>query len=440
MSWRKVKLGDVLEQIKIPVEIENSKEYKLVTVSNTGSIKLREIVKGYEIKANKAFLVKGGKFMYSRLSIHNGAFGLIPNELDGALVTSEMPLFEFKVNISPKFLIYSLQLPTFEFQLEQLTKGVGRTRVKEASFLNLLLDLPSIKEQEKIINRIGIIERQITEISIEFATQKDILKQLRQSFLREAMQGKLLKQDKKEGNAIDLLKKINAEKLKAGKKEKGLPPIKKEEIPFDIPDNWAWCRLAEIVNLITSGSRDWAKYYSSEGAIFLRMGNLSKDSFNLRLKNVQKVQPPKSSEGNRTKLQENDILISVTGEVGNMGLIPKGFGEAYINQHTALVRLNTLIETKFISYSFLSKFLKQQFDSPQRGMKNSFRLSDIENLLIPLPPLAEQKRIVKKLEEVMKLCEELKTTITDNQNYTDQLLQVALKDALQPKELETLTT
>jgi type I restriction enzyme S subunit len=62
----------------------------------------------------------------------------------------------------------------------------------------------------------------------------------------------------------------------------------------------------------------------------------------------------------------------------------------------------------------------------------------MSNLLIPLPPLSEQKRIVKKLEEVMNLCEELKTTITDNQNYTDQLLQVALKDALQMKEVEAV--
>ena len=79
------------------------------------------------------------------------------------------------------------------------------------------------------------------------------------------------------------------------------------------------------------------------------MGNLSKDSFNLRLDSIQLVTPPKDSEGKRTSLQKNDILISVTGEVGMLGLIPNGFGESYINQHTALVRLNNKLEVYYFA-------------------------------------------------------------------------------------------
>jgi len=103
------------------------------------------------------------------------------------------------------------------------------------------------------------------------------------------------------------------------------------------------------------------------------------------LDKIRYVTPPKNQERNRTRLIENDILVSITAEVGNLGLIPANFGEAYINQHTALVRLNNLIATHFICYLFLSKELKDQLNVPRCGMKNSFRLSDIENLLFALP-------------------------------------------------------
>lgn len=276
------------------------------------------------------------------------------------------------------------------------------------------------------------------QITTELSHQLELVRQLRQAFLREAMQGKLVLQDTTDEPAAVLLEKIKAEKEKLIaekkiKKDKPLPEIKPEEIPFEIPNNWTWCRLGNITDLITSGSRDWAKYYSSKGAIFVRMGNLSKDSFNLRLNKIQYVNPPKNTEGNRTRLEQNDILVSITGEVGNLGLIPENFGEAYINQHTALARLNKNIFQKYIAFSFLSNFLQEQFNAPQRGLKNSFRLSDIDFLIVSLPPLAEQKRIVEKLEKLMKFCDELEANIRESKSNAESLLQVALKEALEPK-------
>ena len=111
-----------------------------------------------------------------------------------------------------------------------------------------------------------------------------------------------------------------------------------DEIPFEIPESWAWTRIGSITELITSGSRDWAKYYAETGALFLRMGNLSKNSFTLRLNNLQRVQLPQKAEGTRTALQAGDLLFSITGEVGMLGLIPDKFETAYVNQHIAVLR------------------------------------------------------------------------------------------------------
>ena len=123
-----------------------------------------------------------------------------------------------------------------------------------------------------------------------------------------------------------------------------------DEIPFEIPESWCWTRLGSLVEVITSGSRDWAKYYSDTGSLFLRMGNLSKNSFNLRLKNLQRVHFPENAEGARTSLQGGDLLFSITGEVGMLGLIPDGFEPAYINQHTAMIRFLPLMRNRYLPY------------------------------------------------------------------------------------------
>jgi type I restriction enzyme S subunit len=326
--------------------------------------------------------------------------------------------------------------PIIEEQ-KRIVKGFEEIEnIKSVNDLHIIDNLNWKEEYKDICRNFFNLQFGTKQIVNELSHQLDLIKQLRQAFLREAMQGKLVKSTNTKETGQQLLDKIKVEKLqlkaeKKLKKEKELPPITEAEIPFEIPEHWAWCRLGAIVNLVTSGSRDWAKYYSSAGDIFVRMGNLSRDSFNLRMDKIQYVKPPKNTEGNRTRLEEGDILVSITGEVGNLGVIPKNFGEAYINQHTALVRLNKMITTKYICYLFLSEIMQRQFNAPQRGMKNSFRLSDIDFLLIPLPPLHEQEQIVTKLEELMSFCDGLEQSIKESQVYNEMLLQQVLREALQ---------
>ncbi|MEA1899724.1 MAG: hypothetical protein U9N47_03010 [Thermodesulfobacteriota bacterium] len=125
-KWKKVKAGDFLEQRKKQLLIEADIEYLLVTISNKGEVKLREKKKGSLINAQKGYCVKAGDFIYSRLAVHTGAFGIIPSALDGALVTNEMPSFEINDSkIHPDILISLLNIPTIKWQLTQLTKGMG---------------------------------------------------------------------------------------------------------------------------------------------------------------------------------------------------------------------------------------------------------------------------------------------------------------------------
>jgi type I restriction enzyme S subunit len=253
---------------------------------------------------------------------------------------------------------------------------------------------------------------------------------LRSFILDLAVRGKLVEQDSKDEPASELLKQVLAEKnrlLKEGKikKQSPLPPVE-STVPFDLPSGWSWVRLGNLSQLVTSGSRDWAKFYSTDGAIFVRMGNLSRDSYQLRLDNIQRVTPPTDSEGARTRLEEGDILISITGEVGLLGLIPPNFGEAYINQHTCLVRSMERLRGLYLPELFRSRFAQSQFDEPQRGLKNSFRLTDVTQFLVPLPPLAEQRRIVTRVSELMAICNQLEAADAERERRQNRMAAAAL--------------
>jgi len=257
------------------------------------------------------------------------------------------------------------------------------------------------------------------------ADTSDAMPPLRRFVLDLAVRGRLVPQDPSDEPASELLRRIAAEKARLFKsgiigRQRPLPPLVHEEIPFRLPSGWAWARLGDVSQFVTSGSRDWAQHYSTSGAIFVRMGNLSKDHYRLRLDNIQRVQPPPDGEGTRTRLEAYDILISITGDVGMLGLIPEGFGEAYINQHTAMVRPMPAMKGHYLPELFRSPFAQDQFKEPQRGIKNSFRLTDVTQFVVPLPPLAEQRRIVAKIDELMTLCDGLEDKLEEREEMRDR--------------------
>jgi type I restriction enzyme S subunit len=260
-------------------------------------------------------------------------------------------------------------------------------------------------------SRLRVSELLEQHFDIAFAAP-DGIKKLRELILTLAMQGKLVEQDPNDPPASELLKEIEKAKAsregaKTRRKDKELPPIKPEEVTYELPQGWEWVRVWDVAQLITSGSRDWAKYCSDSGAIFVTMGNLSRGNYQLRMDTIRYVAPPSKGEGSRTKLEENDLLISITGDVGNLGLIPANFGEAYINQHTCLLRFMDSCRNRYFPELMRSPLAKEQFDAPQRGIKNSFRLGDVGEMIIPLPPLPEQHRIVARIDQLMARCDEL---------------------------------
>ena len=291
----------------------------------------------------------------------------------------------------------------------------------------LLIPIPPIEEQHRIVSKY-LETVQMQKEYYKTNETLDVLNSgfpatLKKSILQYAVQGKLVPQDPADEPASVLLKRIRTEKeqlVKEGKikrdkhesvifrrdnsyyeKVDGIERCIDDELPFEIPESWGWCHLKSLTENITSGSRDWAKYYSTTGAAFLRMGNLSKNSFDLRLEHIQRVSIPSKAEGTRTSLQSGDLLFSITGDVGMLGLIPDGFEEAYINQHTAMIRFLPEIRNKYIPYLLLTDYAQKFYNANQHGIKNSFRLDSIGELLVSIPPEKELFRILQRISLVL---------------------------------------
>ena len=301
--------------------------------------------------------------------------------------------------------------------LAKYVTGTAQPKMNQEKMNSIPVPLPPLAEQNRIVAKIEELLPLVDRYEQAWTKLEDFNRRfpedMKKSILQQAIQGKLVEQRPEEGTAQELYAQIQAEKqrlIKEGKlkKEKPLPEITEDEKPFEIPEGWMCVRLGTLTEMITSGSRDWAKYYSETGDIFLRMGNLSKNSFDLRLDKIQRVTIPGNTEGKRTSLQAGDLLFSITGDVGMLGLIPPNFGVAYINQHTAMLRFMEKERNRYIPYLLLTDYAQKFYNGNQHGIKNSFRLDSIAWLPVPLPPLVEQKRIVARLEELLPLCERLK--------------------------------
>ena len=167
-----------------------------------------------------------------------------------------------------------------------------------------------------------------------------------------------------------------------------------------IPVEWDIAPLGSVAECVTSGSRGWAKYYGEDGALFIRIGNLTREHINLRLDDLVFVQPPESAEALRTAVQADDLLISVTADLGVIGVIPKDFVEGYVNQHIALARLRPAdVSARFVGWFLSSQEGKAQFDRlNESGAKAGLNLPTVRSLLFLRPDVDEQHRIAAAID------------------------------------------
>lgn len=444
-NWPFVKLGKILTESKIEATDSDADKRIRVLLNANGVIK-RPLTKETE-GATKYFERKEGQFIYGKQNLHKGAFGIIPKELNGFSSSSDLPAFDVSEKCAPEWINYFLRQGDFYLSLIDIAKGAATKRIQPKSLFEVKIPLPEISIQKKIIKKFIAQEEKTKIIDSEIQTQKQLLTQLKQSILQEAIQGKLTadwrEQNPNTESASELLKRIKAEKAqlikdKRIKKEKALPPITEDEIPFELPDDWVWCRLGEVCSKTGSGStpKGGKSAYPSSGIKFLRSQNVYDDG--LRYDGIVFISDITHEKMSGTKVQAEDLLLNITaGSIGRCCIVPNDFDTGNINQHVAIIR-SVMTENGYYLHKIIcSPYFQNMILEVQTGAgREGLPKNKMDNILIPFPPLEEQIAIVEKVESLMQKCHALEQEIQTSESNAQMLMQAVLKEAFEGKQEE----
>jgi type I restriction enzyme, S subunit len=275
-----------------------------------------------------------------------------------------------------------------------------------------------------------------------FFSEKNSVKKLREAILQLAVQGKLTAKWREVNPEIEpaseLLKRIEAEKKqlikeKKIKKEAPLPAITKDEVTYDLPKGWVWCRMGQIAEKLGAGSTPSGgkTAYVEQGIMFFRSQNIYNQY--LKLEDVALIPESTHEKMSGTKVQPKDILLNITGgSIGRCAFIPDDFTTANVSQHVAIVRMIELETSRYIHQFIISPGFQDRIMDVQVGVsREGLSMAKLKMFPTPLPPLEEQKAIVEQVNSLMALCDELEQQIEISHTQVEQLMQSCLKEVFE---------
>jgi len=372
--------------------------------------------------------------------------------------------------LQPKEMILPELLAFFTKILVHKIKDKGYARhyqhIENTSFL-----LPPLTIQRAIVSK---LESLLTNLDQGIASLEKAAAQLkiyRQAVLKKAFEGELTKAWREQQTdlptAEELLAQIKEERLKhyeqqlqdweqavtdweaegkVGRKPEKPKRLKKLEVLTEkkikklavLPKKWNWFLSEYFFKSVTSGSRGWAKYYSNEGALFIRITNLNYNTLSLDLseKSNKYVNLPEKAEGKRSRVAEGDFLFSVTGYLG-MFAIAESLKEAYVSQHVCIAKPFNIINPKYLGYWIIAQAggLKYLNEKSKGAVKAGLRLDDIKNFPVPTCSSREQDQIVQEIDSRLSVCDNLAETIETSLKKAKALRQSILKKAFEGRLL-----
>ena len=416
-SWKWIQLQDIVKKTikrgKSPKYTENSNIQVFAQKCNvkTGGINM-ELAQYLDINASEKYpdeeyMINGDIIINSTGGGTMGRVGIFhdTDRLNNMKIVPDghVTIIRACDMVDYKYLYYFIK----HNQKYLETQGEGSTNqieLKPITIASLALPLPPLAEQHRIVAK---IEEMLPYVE-RYAASYEKLEQfnakfpedMKKSILQYAIQGKLVEQRPEEGTAEDLYKSIQEEKqklIKEGKikKEKPLAEITEDEIPFDIPDNWKWMKLGECINLLSGQDLTADRYNEkNEGTIYLTGASNLDDNENIII-NRWTTSPTSVAH-------KGDLLLTCKGTIGKTAILT--VDEAHIARQIMAIT-GIQLDTTFIKY-----FIKISVDMLQRKAKSMIPGIDrdtVRNLLLPLPPLEEQHRIVAKIEELLPYCDQL---------------------------------
>jgi type I restriction enzyme S subunit len=368
------------------------------------------------------------------------------------------------LNCSPQY-IEQVVKARFLKTLEGKQFGSAINYIKLGNLTEFLIPLPPLPEQHRIVARIDQLmaccdaleklrkEREEKRLAVHAAAIKQLLDapdgsawdfiqkhfgelytikenvaELRKAILQLAVMGRLVPQNPNDPSASELLKEIEAEKqrlVKAGKikKPKLLPPIKPEEVPYELPQGWEWVRLGEIVSLLGDGIHGTPTYDETGEYFFINGNNLSDGVIEIK-ENTKRVSITEY-EKRKKELTDRTVLVSINGTIGNVAFY--GGEPVMLGKSACYLNLFTQIEKHYIKKLINSSyFLEYAFKSATGSTIKNVSLKAMREFCIPLPPLPEQHRIVARIDQLMALCDILDQQIDAATGKQTELLNAVM--------------
>ncbi|MBR1912201.1 MAG: restriction endonuclease subunit S [Treponema sp.] len=427
-NWCWCRLGEVVEIKTNLVDSAKYPDYIQIAPDDIGKgtgtlIKEKRTVKQKSIKSIN-HLFHEDMLLYSK--IRPRLQKVVYVDFEGLCSADMYPL---DTKISKHYLKYVLLSDFFDQEIKVFENRVKMPKLNIEQLNSTLFPLPPLAEQKRIVSAIEKFMTLIEEYGKKETELKAFNEQIgaltKKAILQEAFQGRLLanpplktsfdlpgngpscpQADTAKTRGINLqtgkalLEEIRKEKarlIKEGKlkKEKPLPEITEDEIPFDIPENWCWCRLGEICNL-TSGQDLIPDQYNSQnkGIPYITgASNFSNENIIIN----------RWTEYARAIAEENDLLLTCKGTVGEMAFLHEK--KVHIARQVMGLHFDKKIDSRYMKYFITTQI--NNLKSKAKSMIPGIARDDVVKLTIPLPPLAEQKRIVAAIEKMLPLCEKL---------------------------------
>ncbi len=373
------------------------------------------IVEAKDAPSRARKIVKYGDIIYSTVRPYLHNMCIIDKEFSFKPIASTgFAVMSCLGKLYNRYLFFYLMSPTFDnyANASENARGATYPAINDDRLYRAIVPVPPLQEQHRIVDKIEEILPYIDQYDKAYTKletfNKKFPEDMKKSILQMAMQGKLVEQRSEEGTANELYEQIVAEKaqlIKDGKikKEKPLPEITEDEIPFEIPSSWKWVRLSEVIN-VRDGTHDSPKYRET-GIPLVTSKNIS--GGRLDFSNVKYISREDANKINeRSNVDSGDILFAMIGSIGNPVIVKKD--REFCVKNVALFK-NYDKSKMCIEYVYWFLYREQYVmkKNASGGVQSFISLKVFRNYLFPLPPLEEQKRIVAKIEELLPYCDQL---------------------------------
>jgi type I restriction enzyme S subunit len=447
-NWQIFNLGDLLTESKVESRTPNAKKRIRVKL-NLGGVEKRPEFADKE-GATKYYIRSAGQFIFGRQNLHKGAFGIVPDDLDGYESSSDIPAFDVDDLCYPMWIYYFFKQNKFFLKLESLTQGVGSKRISNKNLFDLKILLPSKSEQREILDLIFELEERSAKLSSQIEYQLSLINRLKKVIVKEGLLGDLTRDWRSNFSSItseNLINEIRLQKAQLILEKKipkerislSLKPIRSSQT---LPKNWVWCSFGELMLEIEAGKSPFCDPYPAEidrwGVI-----KISAVSWGKFLEDENKSLPLNLTPFIDKEIKPGDFILS---RANTSDLVARSVivhanvrSKLLLNDKTLRIKFTNLCDLNYINYFNNSVIARAYYLDVASGTSDSMKNISRDHLkyqIFPLAPYEEQKKISTILDNLLKRYGDLEEQITFTKSNFEQFVNVSIAGFLRCDENE----